>query len=461
MISTSSNGELPAHISPPSEMMHAQAHHLPVTREMTSLQDEQPQYLTPVVLCAQQQRAMQNIGEPNDAHKSEERELTAQWTCSPVPTQNNSYKTMSKTSSQGFIDDKKAVVIAKYLKNKQSIRALELILQTKSKRSNCLLVPRPRRFANFERKPALHVTFCKMFRWADIKSSKDLQPIGMCENRSGYTCVNPFHYERSRQSSVEDSETRVSHSDLDEDMEMPSCSTDQSMSPTAAPDDSTALGGFGYFDRPPKPDDLFSEFRFEDEGSWCSISYYEMNHRVGEQYEAVNGAITVDGYTDPSSSKRFCLGLLSNVNRTPEIESIRSHIGKGVQLRYVDGQVFALCLSKNPVFAQSPICNTQYGWHPATVCKIPSGCNLRMFANDVFARMLNASLSEGYEAVFQMQRMCIVRMSFVKGWGREYRRQAITSTPCWIEIHLRNPLRWLDTILQKMKGPDFTIHSNT
>ena len=70
---------------------------------------------------------------------------------------------------------------------------------------------------------------------------------------------------------------------------------------------------------------------YQEPTFWSSIAYYELNSRVGEVYHAQNHSVIVDGFTNPpnNNNNRFCLGLLSNVNRNSTIENTRRHIGKG------------------------------------------------------------------------------------------------------------------------------------
>jgi len=58
---------------------------------------------------------------------------------------------------------------------------------------------------------------------------------------------------------------------------------------------------------------------------WCSIAYFEMDVQVGETFKVPSTCpiVTVDGYVDPSGGDRFCLGQLSNVHRTENIERAR------------------------------------------------------------------------------------------------------------------------------------------
>ncbi|KAI5098188.1 SMAD family member 3a, partial [Silurus meridionalis] len=344
------------------------------------------------------------------------------------------------------------------------------------------------------RKGLPHVIYCRLWRWPDLQSHHELRAIDQCEfafhTKKDEVCVNPYHYQRV-ETPVLPPVLVPRHTDIP--AEFPPLD-DYSHS---IPENTNFPAGIepliNYIPETPPPGYLSEDGESNDQQNrsmdtsspnlspnpvspassnpdlqpvtycesafWCSISYYELNQRVGEIFHASQPSLTVDGFTDPSNAERFCLGLLSNVNRNTAVELTRRHIGRGVRLYYIGGEVFAECLSDSAIFVQSPNCNQRYGWHPATVCKIPPGCNLKIFNNQEFAALLAQSVNQGFEAVYQLTRMCTIRMSFVKGWGAEYRRQTVTSTPCWIELHLNGPLQWLDKVLTQMGSPSIRCSS--
>uniref|UniRef100_A0A665T1A5 Mothers against decapentaplegic homolog n=1 Tax=Echeneis naucrates TaxID=173247 RepID=A0A665T1A5_ECHNA len=296
-------------------------------------------------------------------------------------------------------------LVKKLKKRKGAMEDLEKALSCPGQPSKCVTIPRSLdgRLQVSHRKGLPHVIYCRVWRWPDLQSHHELKPLEVCEypfgSKQKEVCINPYHYKRVESPDVQPVE-------------------------------------------------------YEEPSHWCSIVYYELNNRVGEAYHASSTSVLVDGFTDPSNNKnRFCLGLLSNVNRNSTIENTRRHIGKGVHLYYVGGEVYAECLSDTSIFVQSRNCNYHHGFHPTTVCKIPSGCSLKIFNNQEFAQLLAQSVNHGFEAVYELTKMCTIRMSFVKGWGAEYHRQDVTSTPCWIEVHLHGPLQWLDKVLTQMGSP--------
>ncbi|XP_046566092.1 mothers against decapentaplegic homolog 3-like [Haliotis rubra] len=381
--------------------------------------------------------------------------------------------------------------LVKKLKKTGGIDELKKALSTQDPNTKCITIPRSLdgRLQVSHRKGLPHVIYCRLWRWSDLNSHQELRAIDKCEYafllKKDEVCVNPYHYTRveppvlppvlvPRHTEIPETIPKLDDyaTTVPENTDFPAGINENFNIPDTPPSgymseegDTTDNSGMDGIDVSPSPPALPAEnndlqpVTYKEPEFWCSIAYYELNTRVGETFHASQPSLTVDGFTDPSNSERFCLGLLSNVNRTQQVEMTRRHIGKGVRLYYIGGEVFAECLSENAVFVQSPNCNQRYGWHPATVCKIPPGCNLKIFNNQEFAALLAQSVNQGFESVYQLTRMCTIRMSFVKGWGAEYRRQTVTSTPCWIEIHLNGPLQWLDRVLTQMGSPGLPCSS--
>ncbi|XP_013418844.1 mothers against decapentaplegic homolog 3 isoform X2 [Lingula anatina] len=374
--------------------------------------------------------------------------------------------------------------LVKKLKKTGGLDELQKAITTQDQNTKCITIPRSLdgRLQVSHRKGLPHVIYARLWRWPDLQNHHELRAIDTCEYafhlKRDEVCVNPYHYSRvetpvlppvlvPRQTGEIPADFQPPIDDysntVPENIDFPAGVSESSFQLPETPppgymseegdNNENSQGMDGVDQIPASPSMDLEPVTYTEPTHWCSISYYEMNTRVGETFHASQPSLTVDGFTDPSNSERFCLGLLSNVNRTQQVEMTRRHIGKGVRLYYIGGEVFAECLSESAVFVQSPNCNQRYGWHPATVCKIPPGCNLKIFNNQEFAALLAQSVNQGFESVYQLTRMCTIRMSFVKGWGAEYRRQTVTSTPCWIEIHLNGPLQWLDKVLTQMGSP--------
>ncbi|KAI6176628.1 Mothers against decapentaplegic-like protein [Aphelenchoides bicaudatus] len=195
--------------------------------------------------------------------------------------------------------------------------------------------------------------------------------------------------------------------------------------------------------------------KFPEQNYWSTICYYELNGRVGEPFTLAATNVIVDGFTDPTQEdNRICLGLLSNVNRNITIENTRRHIGKGVRFVCTDTLVTVYNLSQSPVFVQSRNSNFKYNLHSTSVCRVPAASSMIIFDYQLFHNMLEKAKTQGYSHVYELQKMCFIRLSFVKGWGSDYHRQDVTSTPCWLEIQLHQPLSWIDSVISSMEPPD-------
>ena len=80
-------------------------------------------------------------------------------------------------------------------------------------------------------------------------------------------------------------------------------------------------------------------------------------------------------------------------------------------------------------------------------CAVSSPCPVYFTP---FAPLFSGLSAAAGVGVDDLRRLCVLQMSFVKGWGPDYLRPTIKDTPCWIEVQLHRPLQLLDEVLQAM-----------
>ena len=106
--------------------------------------------------------------------------------------------------------------------------------------------------------------------------------------------------------------------------------------------------------------------------------------------------LQIDNGTHPFLLNRWCLGRMTNIKRTDQIEKIRCALGRGVKLTggcgNADGKwyllkvfksknmsVFLENLSQSKVFVQSSIWNASEDRDPATIQSILPGSRSKIF----------------------------------------------------------------------------------
>uniref|UniRef100_A0A8C8BMF0 Mothers against decapentaplegic homolog n=2 Tax=Strigidae TaxID=30459 RepID=A0A8C8BMF0_9STRI len=366
------------------------------------------------------------------------------------------------------------------------------------------------------RKGFPHVIYARLWRWPDLHKN-ELKHVKYCQYafdlKCDSVCVNPYHYERVVSPGIDLSGLTLQSSapssmlvkdEYVHDYEgQPSLSSAEGHSVQTIQHPPSNRASTEPYSTPamlaPTEASTTSTTNFPNipvasttPEYWCSIAYFEMDVQVGETFKVPSSCpiVTVDGYVDPSGGDRFCLGQLSNVHRTEAIERARLHIGKGVQLECKgEGDVWVRCLSDHAVFVQSYYLDREAGRAPGdAVHKIYPSAYIKVFdlrqchrqmqqqaataqaaaaaqaaavAGNIpgpgsvggIAPAISLSAAAGI-GVDDLRRLCILRMSFVKGWGPDYPRQSIKETPCWIEIHLHRALQLLDEVLHTMPIAD-------
>ncbi|KAH0537853.1 hypothetical protein KQX54_000752 [Cotesia glomerata] len=321
---------------------------------------------------------------------------------------------------------------------------------------------------------AAHLLSCQIWRWPDISLTSQLKKLPLCHSTKdpSYVCCNPYHWSRlckpesppppyclipakrgatkceasSYAIQTNSADTRHCGNNIIVPSRLPESLTTDGEEQHAPRKLVEIKGG-----RPVTGTGTLWKGRSKDRErgdghrrkEWCTLAYWELGGRVGRLYPVESSTISV--FDSLHDGDGLCLASLAeNHDSVDDAKTTRSKIGLGLVLSQEDDGVWAYNRSSNPIFVNSPTLDDPES-RTLLVYRVPPGSCLNIFdrAKNLPSRYTYSNGSEGGGVSGAGGAnsggpvdMYSVRISFVKGWGPRYKRQEITSCPCWLEVLL-------------------------
>lgn len=180
---------------------------------------------------------------------------------------------------------------------------------------------------------------------------------------------------------------------------------------------------------------LFTETDASSAGAddyWCQVAYRELSEHIGQLFPVA--ARTIDVFQHVAHGSGISLSALHqhHLPKSDKVQSVRAKIGAGVTLSREGGTVWLYNRSMYAVFVTSYSLNIDNDcadtWR---VYKVNSGHAISVYDDEIMARWTPRLQPEDGPIDSKS-----IHISFVKGWGRDYRRQSVLNCACWLEILL-------------------------
>ncbi|GMT35811.1 hypothetical protein PFISCL1PPCAC_27108, partial [Pristionchus fissidentatus] len=217
--------------------------------------------------------------------------------------------------------------------------------------------------------------------------------------------------------------------------------------------------------------------------SWCAVNYYERDIRQGVMKQVTSPNYFIDGGFEWKDDLRYSVGILTNNAAIDDgdVATVRRRIGGGVRISVKeDGAVWVRVLSRYPIFISSTFLDRQAGRVGGdAVHKVYPGGAIQCFdlirarrtilqmydyqweANKVAQNIkklrdlphpLNHFNRRELRSISRigsddLQRHCVIKISFCKGWGPEYEYARPYELPCWVEVVVNRGCEFIDHIM--------------